>query len=71
MAELKPCPYCGSTHTFKIITTEYVHILCDGCGAGVKEYGKTRRYDSVARCSRYVMPKAVEAWNRRVTDENA
>lgn len=73
MAELNPCQKCGSAETSKTITTYYVEIMCLGCGATMKMYpqGKTRVNDSIANCARYLMPKAVEAWNRRTNDENA
>lgn len=67
--DLKPCRYCGAEETSKVATTDYVEIMCCGCGATVKEYGKTRRYDSIANCLRYVMPKAIESWNRRANDD--
>ena len=67
--DLKPCQRCGGTKTAKSATTDYVEIMCMGCGATVKQYGKTRRYESIANCIRYVMPKAIEAWNKRANDE--
>jgi hypothetical protein len=68
---LKPCPFCGHSKTYKTITTEYVEIMCAGCGAPVKEYpqGRTRVYESIANCARYVMPKAIDAWNRMVSSD--
>lgn len=30
-----------------------------------------KQYASIANCRRYVEPLAIEAWNRRMTDENA
>ena len=69
--DLKPCPFCGFNQVIGTFTTEYIELICMKCFVGVKEYGKTRKYVSVPRCKRYVMPKAIEAWNRRANDENA
>ena len=71
MPDLKPCRYCGAEEISKVATTDYVEIMCCGCGATIREYWKTLRYDSIANCLRYVMPKAIEAWNRRVNDEKS
>lgn len=66
--DLKPCPFCGFGEVIGTFTTEYIELNCMKCGAGVKEYGKTRKYDSISRCKRYVMPKAIDAWNRRANE---
>lgn len=66
--ELKPCKYCGANWRYISTTISYVEISCACCGATVKEYGKKASYKSIAACKRYVMPKAVTAWNRRAGD---
>ena len=52
MAELKPCPFCGS-EDLKIYSNafENYYVVCLGCGAS------GRNYRSVE--------KAKEVWNRR------
>lgn len=69
---LKPCWVCGCQETYKTVTTEYAEIMCAGCGASQKMYpqGRTRVYESIANCARYVMPKAIEAWNKEVSNDN-
>lgn len=65
MIGLKPCPFCGSARTYKNITLEFIEITCAGCWATVRAYpkGKTRRYETLSNCCRYVMPIAVGYWN--------
>lgn len=58
LANLLPCPFCGSDdvhHTVDKTDDEYEFVMCNGCGAGVS------RADS--------MPErgALEVWNMRVT----
>ena len=71
MPKLNPCQKCGSHEISKTITLHYIEFMCLGCGTIMKMYpqGKTRVYDSIGNCARYLMPKAIEAWNRRVNDE--
>ena len=56
---LKPCPFCGGT--VNIVVGPYkgtIMFVCKKCGADVCFYGA--EYE----------PKATQAWNRRVDDEN-
>ena len=64
MTELKPCPFCRGKAELKIICSDGIammpkitwHIVrCVKCDA------KIERFASV---------EAIEAWNRRVNDEN-
>lgn len=65
---LKPCPFCGGT-AFAYEVQPHQHFLsefgeyggggfveCTGCSCGVS--GKQKK-------------EAIEAWNRRASDENA
>ena len=71
MAEIKPCSVCGNKKTYVDATTEYVSITCASCGARTWVYGSTtRRYASVGRCMRWLMPKAIEYWNKRYDRED-
>lgn len=59
MIELKPCPFCGEQVTLSIAKDYtgkiiYADITCDRCKAYI---GRGDREE------------AIEAWNRRVTDE--
>ena len=60
MNELKPCPFCGfgMILTYKLPcslpNTERVEIVCGECSAKI---------------GRFSEDKAIEAWNRRVTDD--
>ena len=55
MAELKPCPFCGSNR----ISVEYLYfrpyIICEKCHAQIPCYN--------------THPKAKEAWNRRADND--
>lgn len=48
---IKPCPFCGSEHTFVFVGFLHYHVQCDFCGA---HGGKSWR--------KYI---AIEKWNRR------
>ena len=57
MAELKPCPFCGSKEV-KVIEHKYYHSLNS---YGVKCFGcKTESYQFFDTKN-----EAIEAWNRR------
>lgn len=63
MTELKPCPFCGSKNTacsFYTTHTEgmedHYYIGCKNCGANGSR-GKSEE-------------EAIEAWNRRVNDND-
>lgn len=61
MNELKPCPFCGgeaeAIKAHHIFEKPYV-VICGNkeCRASLGEFSKTRE-------------EAIEAWNRRMTDE--
>ena len=64
MADLKPCPFCGSeeVHTARTILDNWppniaianIFVMCEGCGAA----GRSETTEE----------KAVESWNRRYED---
>lgn len=77
MSELKPCPFCGSKKAPRALTvaecelmdeddnnykwsSEHYTVVCGiyegGCGASIK-------------CNNETEEAAIEAWNRRVTDD--
>jgi hypothetical protein len=66
---LKPCPFCGNDRIGTNANTVKVTIWCERCGARITR-GGGKQYASIGNCKRYVEPWAVEAWNRRATDEN-
>ncbi|MBO4284288.1 MAG: Lar family restriction alleviation protein [Clostridia bacterium] len=62
MDELKPCPFCGGKETDDLLSlymgfggSEWI-VECDRCGAnlGWRNYNRE---------------EAIEAWNRRASDE--
>lgn len=66
MEELKPCPFCGGEAVLKkeySLFTPYANviILCSECGATINGVVASENY-----CAN---DKAIEAWNRRYTDE--
>ena len=56
MKKLKPCPFCGSELILIERTYGGTWVCCEGC------YTETKLYNTEE--------EAIEAWNRRVTDEN-
>jgi hypothetical protein len=71
MTELKPCN-CGCDDLLVQVTTDYIWVLCTGCGKSNRSYGKRPRYTSLAKCRNAVWPIAVKQWNnsnRRAEDE--
>jgi Lar family restriction alleviation protein len=78
MAELKPCPFCGSNKTaysIKTATSNYQRIYhaavycvkCHSYGARVLIHPVERNRVSIERNESY-RRKAIEAWNRRAED---
>ena len=65
MTELKPCPFCGAEAAFSDVCfatssyhpykRTYRKIFCKKCGGETKAWGTES--------------KAVEAWNRRVSND--
>lgn len=62
-SELKPCPFCGSDHSFLEViecgtrgTPEVYAVMCCNCGA------------RSGRCG--TQKEAMEAWQTRENDEN-
>ena len=63
-AELKPCPFCGSTDILmrdvnglfgkSAYTRTYHYMLCNNCKSQTGYHG--------------TKPKTIEAWNRRASD---
>ena len=73
--ELKPCPFCGSTHVVLLPHEHYIPssgvklpepvalVECFSCFAVAGFYRIKKHGQKEAR------EKAAEAWNRRVTDD--
>lgn len=73
MSELKPCPFCGERcHIWKVETPRLYRpsrnhqycVVCNGCDL---LFGFDEDYGGVFDTEQ----EAVEAWNRRVKDEQA
>lgn len=62
MEELKPCPFCGSDrvnvieHKFHHLTNSF-GVKCFNCKTESYQFFDSRK-------------EAIEAWNKRVSDEN-
>lgn len=63
MPELKPCPFCGGKaklhHKYEMMTG-YSYIYCTRCRTETEKFAQS--------CSHSSDEKAIEAWNRRVSD---
>lgn len=76
MAELKPCPFCGSTNLIASDTVKHkvsngvkfpervAFVECMTCSAAAGFY-TTKEYGV-----KIALEKAIEAWNRRADDEH-
>ena len=59
---LKPCPFCGGKAIVEIGTKSKI-VFCIRCKARTNRFAEYNEEKNEE--------KAVEAWNRRVNDENA
>ena len=66
MAELKPCPFCGSNEIAWAIHLDYATVKCPKCRASIKVDGK--RYLTIANAKKHYEPMLEKAWTRRATD---
>ena len=77
MSELKPCPFCGNEVEVEKIPLWYGNghgykdcyefkIWCKKCGCRVDQ----PENDSVYRSEEEAKKNAIEAWNRRASDES-
>ena len=64
MTELKPCPFCGSKARIRKFKNYTYAVVCSKCGAKGTTVGLAKWNDSVF----IPQGKAIEAWNRRVSD---
>lgn len=77
MPELKPCPFCGGRAYVEkrqraYVQTESTHVSyvrCMQCGARAERFDHRDYADSCRRACAFT--DAVDAWNRRFSDENA
>ena len=71
MAELKPCPFCGSKNIrINAYGFGYYGIECLGCGVETARYKNISKYLEGSLPIEKKAEKAIEAWNRRA-DNNA
>lgn len=74
MAELKPCPFCGSEDIYETYSEEYRYgtknpeIFCNTCKA-IFSIEDDSPYMDVEKDYKYRKEKTAEAWNRRVKDD--
>ena len=64
MEELKPCPFCGSAAEIsqgRFDGKDTSYVICRKCGASGEFFVVSPKYASNER--------AIEAWNRRASDE--
>ena len=64
MAELKPCPFCGSSDIRVVVTVTGTQIYCDNCLVSILR-GPFAESESLAEAEEKSKPNAIEAWNRR------
>ena len=61
MSELKPCPFCGGkaeiVEVTRHVTNNRIVVKCSRCGASTRTFSDNK--------SEY----AIDAWERRATDE--
>ena len=69
--ELKPCPFCGGEKVRMVINLSYSEIWCEGCGARITRGLTMGKYDSFEDAKADFGVRALNAWNRRATDERA
>ena len=65
MAELKPCPFCGSTDIRRSITTSYCEIECHYCKATIGRGLFCGKYDCLEDAENDFGKEANKAWNTR------
>ena len=66
MPELKPCPFCGGKAY--LFVDNGIRVLCVQCGASSKVL---RDMQTANRVAGNATKSVIDAWNRRVSDENA
>ena len=69
MAELLPCPFCGSDDIACIVTFSYVEIHCRKCKATILRSLAMGKYDCLQDSEENIKPVAVKAWNTRTPKE--
>lgn len=74
MADLKPCPFCGSEDIYETYSQEYAYgtknpeIFCNTCKV-IFSIEDTSPYMDVEKDFKYRKEKTIEAWNRRINDD--
>lgn len=71
--ELKPCPFCGGMASIKAKTKSYGLVIwceCNNCYARAEGYcANIEKEDASIKNIESCKIKAIEGWNRRVSDE--
>ncbi len=74
MADLKPCPFCGSEDIYETYSheenpygTKNPEIFCNTCKA-IFSIEDDSPYMDIEKDFKYRKEKTKEAWNRRVND---
>lgn len=73
MAELKKCPFCGSTDIYETYTEEYLgtknpEIFCNSCKA-IFSIEDNSPYLNCDEDYKYRREKTIEAWNKRAEED--
>ena len=66
MAEIKPCPFCGSKNIrINAYGFGYYSVECLSCGVETERYKNISKYLEGNLSIEKKAKKAIEAWNRR------
>lgn len=74
MADLKPCPFCGSEDIYETFTEEHFgtknpEVFCNSCKA-IFSIEDDSPYLNCDEDYKYRKKKTKEAWNRRVSEQD-
>lgn len=71
MAELKPCPFCGSVKIkmYAFDVAPDCSVVCQQCGAAIRTEVRWKKRESVEHHDERCWKKLTKKWNRRTREE--